>query len=275
MTDKNDGRNATEVPPSSDTQTPRRSILAGEIESGMEELERSASGLFLSGVSAGLDIGFGPLLMAIFLTLGEGSLSSFSLDVLLASAYGVGFIFVIIGQSALFTELTTLASLPVLDRQASVSELARLWGLVYGGNIVGGIVFAASMVVLAPAYGMATPGAFETIASHLVDHGPLILLMGAILAGWMMGLLSWLLTAVQESIARIFLVWMVTFGIGIGHLPHSIAGNLEVLAGMLVSESITFLDYLEFLSIATVGNAIGGVVFVALIKYGHVIRSET
>ena len=43
----------------------KEEILAEEIQTGLGELERSTSGLFLSALSAGLDIGFGPLFMAV------------------------------------------------------------------------------------------------------------------------------------------------------------------------------------------------------------------
>jgi len=71
---------------------------------------------------------------------------------------------------------------------------------------------------------------------------------------------------------RILLVLIVTGTIGLLHLPHSIAGNVEVLFGLLVSPAITLTDYAGFLVLATLGNAFGGAVFVALLKYGHVVR---
>ncbi|WP_158058749.1 formate/nitrite transporter family protein [Halorussus halophilus] len=257
---------------STDQQKPKESILASQIDEGLNELERPASGLFLSALSAGLDIGFGPLLMAVLATLVGSAWGEPLTSLLIANAYAVGFIFVVLGRSELFTEHTTLAVLPVLDKQASPGQLGRLWGIVYVGNVVGGAVFAVSMVYLAPAYGIAETSAFTDIASKLVEHEPLVLLAGGVLAGWMMGLLSWLVAAAQETTSRVFFVWLVTTSIGVAHLPHSIAGNVEVLAGTIVSASISPLDYLEFLALATVGNAIGGTVFVALLKYGHVVR---
>jgi formate/nitrite transporter FocA (FNT family) len=70
----------------------------------------------------------------------------------------------------------------------------------------------------------------------------------------------------------LLLIFVVTATIGLLHLPHSIAGNVEVLFGLLVSPAISLLDYLAFLVLATIGNAVGGAVFVALLKYGHVVR---
>lgn len=267
-----DQRIRTEAP--EEGQKPKQEILAQEIQAGLEELERSTDGLFLSGVSAGLDIGFGPLLMAVLLTLIGGAWGEPLTQIVIANAYAVGFIFVIGGQSELFTEHTTRASLPVLDGRANLGQLARLWGLVYAGNILGGVVFSVAMVWFAPAYGIVIPSAFTEIASKLTTHGPWVLLAGGVVAGWLMGLLSWLLSAAQESISRIAVVWLVTTSIGLAHLPHSIAGNVEVLAGTLASPSITLAQYAGFLALATVGNAIGGSVFVALLKYGHVVRGD-
>jgi formate/nitrite transporter FocA (FNT family) len=261
--------------PSGSGQKSKQEILAEEIEEGLEELERRSSGLFLSGLSAGLDIGFGPFLMAVLLTLVEGSWGDPLTRLLVANAYAVGFIFVIGGRSELFTEQTTRASLPAIDGRTSVGAVGRLWALVYVGNVVGGSMFAVAMVYFAPAYGTVDPAAFTDIAADLVRHSAWLLFGGAVLAGWMMGLLTWLIVAAQESISRIFLVWLVTFSIGVAHLPHSIAGNVEVLAGTLVSPTITVVDYAAFLVLSTVGNAVGGTVFVALVKYGHTVRGES
>jgi formate/nitrite transporter FocA (FNT family) len=58
---------------------------------------------------------------------------------------------------------------------------------------------------------------------------------------------------------------MITGVIGFGGFHHSIVGNIEVLE-LLHTNTITILDYLVFLSLAIVGNAIGGAVVVGLFK---------
>ncbi len=251
---------------------PAREILASMIEKGKHEIDRDADGLFLSSLSAGLDIGFGPLLMAVILTLSAGSYGDLQTELLLASAYSVGFIFVILGRSELFTEHTTLAVMPVIDGQASLRKLARLWGIVYAGNIVGGLLFTALAVTLAPGLGVIETAAFGTIADKLVSHPLHWLLVAGVFAGWLMGLLAWLVSSADNTLARVFFIWMVTATIGMLHLPHSIAGNVEVLFGLFTTTAVTLTDYLVFLSLATVGNAIGGAIFVGLMKYGHVVR---
>jgi formate/nitrite transporter FocA (FNT family) len=251
---------------------PTRDVLDRMIEKGDHELTRENTGLFLSSLSAGLDIGFGPLLMGVMLTLSPGGFGDLATELLLATAYAVGFIFVIMGRSELFTEHTTLAVMPVLAGKASVHQLGRLWGVVYAGNVLGGICFTALAVLLMPGLGVVSPEAFGTISAKLVSHDPHWLFIAGVFAGWLMGLLAWLVTAAQETLSRVFLIWMVTATIGILHLPHSIAGNVEVLFGLFTSPEVTVVNYLMFLALATVGNAFGGAIFVGLLKYGHVIR---
>jgi len=253
-------------------QMTSRSILDSLLESGLHEMNRERSGLLLSGLSAGLDIGFGPLMMAVVLTLSPGSFGDLTTELLLASVYSIGFMFVILGRSELFTEHTTLAVIPVLDGQASVRELGRLWGLVYVGNLVGGLLFTLLVILLMPELGVVAPESFETIALKLVDHDLPWLFVGGVFAGWLMGLLAWLVTAARDTTARLLLVLIVAGTIGLLHLPHSIAGNVEVLFGLFISPAITLADYVGFLVLATFGNAFGGAVFVALLKYGHVVR---
>jgi formate/nitrite transporter FocA (FNT family) len=89
-----------------------------------------------------------------------------------------------------------------------------------------------------------------------------------------MGLLTWLIAAAQDTPGRIFVVWLITASISFAHFPHCIAGTVEVLMGMFVSPAITPLDYGRFLLFSVVGNAIGGTIFVAVLRYGHVVRSD-
>jgi len=273
VSDSHDGD--PEVPASEDSAPAGASstaILARQIRSGLNELERPADGLLLSGLSAGLDIGFGPLFMGVVLTLTDGLYDHAVRTFLIANAYAIGFVFVVLGRSELFTEHTTLAVLPVFDGRASLRALARLWGLVYVGNVVGAGFFAFAMVWLAPAYGIVDQSAFVELAAPLLAHGPLEVFAGAILAGWLMGLLSWLVAGADSTISRFAVVWLVTAAIGLAHLPHSIAGTAEVLGGVLVSDAYPLTAFARFLVVATAGNVLGGTVFVALLKYGHVVR---
>ncbi len=259
-----------------DTLEPRKSarrILEQEIAEGLTEIQRTTTGLLMAGFSAGLDLGFSVLVMAVVLTQTESAFPKAVVEFIMAGAYTVGYIFVILGRSELFTEHTTLAVLPVLNRRAGLGELARVWGLIYVSNLAGGVIFAGLIRVIGENLGVVSAQALGQIASGLVNHSGWVILLSGILAGWLMGLLSWLVTASRDTIGQVVIILIVTGTIGLIHLHHSIAGSVEVLAGLFAGQGITLADFGRFLLWATLGNSIGGVVFVAVLKYGPVMRS--
>ena len=244
-------------------------ILDEQIDTGLKEFKRSNSGLFISSLAGGLEIGFSLLFMSTIFTLfGEGLDDGF-LKFSLALCYPIGFIFVIIGRSELFTEHTALAILPVLSGSVKVKDLFILWGFVYLGNLTGGYIFSLLLTQIGPTIGFVSTEAFYHIAHELVDYEWQVILLSALLAGWMMGLLGWLVTSSQETISRIIVIILVTFIIGLTGLHHCIVGSIEVFSGWISSPDIHFYDYVKFQIWATIGNTIGGAVFVSLLKYGH------
>jgi formate/nitrite transporter FocA (FNT family) len=248
-------------------------ILEQEIVSGQKELERPSGNLFLSGLSAGLDVSLSLLLMGVMRGLTEGALPHAVSEILVATMYAAGFLFVVLGRSELFTEHTTLAVLPVLDGRASVAQLGRLWVLVYVSNLLGAAAFAGFLSFLGPRLGIIESRVLGGIASEVVGHPFWVILLSGVLAGWLMGLLSWLVTASRDTIGQIAIVWLVTFAIGFAHLHHSIVGSTEVLAGIFSGQGADLIDFARFLGGATLGNMLGGIFFVALIKYGHIRQS--
>jgi formate/nitrite transporter FocA (FNT family) len=244
-------------------------ILGEQIDTGLKEFKRSNSGLFISALAAGLEIGFSLLFMGSIFSLFQDSISPELLKLSLAICYPIGFIFVIIGRSELFTEHTALAILPVLDGSVSLKDLFILWGLVYSGNVLGGYIFGAIISNIGPAVGFIDVEALTHIAHELINYDWHTIFLSALLAGWMMGLLGWLVTSSQETISRIIVIILVTFIIGLAGLHHCVIGSIEVFSGLISSSDIGIISYLKFQLWATVGNAIGGAVFVSLLKYGH------
>jgi len=252
---------------------PSAQILKHEIQEGRIAIHRPVGRLFLSGLSAGLDIGFSLFLIAVTKTQVDGVLPRPVVALLLANMYAVGFIFVVLGRSELFTEQTTLAVLPVLNLQASLPELVRTWAVVYVSNLVGAAVFAGLAVLIGPSLGVINPPVFGEIASSLTAHRGIVIVLSGLLAGWLMGLLSWLVAASRDTISQIVLTWLIASVIGYTHLHHVVVGSVEVLAGVFAAQGVSAGDYLHFLCWTTLGNALGGPIFVAIIKYSHAIEA--
>lgn len=254
--------------PDEKPQKPYETILAQQVRQATPELKRPAKGLLLSSIAAGLEIGVGPFMMALILSLTRGVYSHPTVEMMEAFAYSIGFVLVMVGRSELFTEQTSLAIQPVLAREASVVALFRLWGLVLLGNLLGAAAFAGFAAHLGPRLGVMTTEALAELAHNLVRHSATTIFLSAIMAGWLMGLLAWVVTASRETISQIVVVVLITTTVGLAHLHHSVAGTVEVLMGVFIGEASPG-DFLHFFTWAVLGNAVGGTVFVALLKFGH------
>ncbi|MBS2038253.1 formate/nitrite transporter family protein [bacterium] len=248
-------------------------ILAVQRQEARTEMERPALGLALSGLSAGLDVGFSLLVIAVLSSLlGESSRPIRELACSLG--YSIGFLFVILGRSELFSEHTTMDILPVLNGEKSLLSLVRLWVIVFCSNLVGATAFAWAAAGIGPALGIFPSSILEDLARPLVSFPSGVLFASSVFAGWLMGLLGWLVAASKETISQILIVVLVTGCIGLCHFHHCIAGSVDVLAAIFAGESIGWGDFLHFLTFTTLGNALGGAIFVALIKHGHIAFAE-
>ncbi len=242
-------------------------ILKQQICEGQEVYKKSTVSILLSSFTAGLEIGFSYLLLATLFFFLHDKVSTDTAFKMLSFVYPVGFIMVIVGQSLLFTEQTSLLTLPVLNKKQTVGNLLKLWGFVIFGNLLGGWAMAAVLVWIGPELHLFNAETVSKIAMHVTDYSTWVILVSAILAGWLMGLLSWVISSSKDTISRIFIIFMITAVLSFAGLHHSIVGNVEVFAGLLVPSELTFGDYASFQGIALLGNAIGGTVFVALLKY--------
>jgi len=254
-------------------QATYQSILEHEITEGLREIERPTYGLLISGVSAGLDVSISLFLIVVVKTLGQDAINRAVVEMLGGVMYSVGFIVVILGRSELFTEHTTRAVYPVLHGRATMLRMLRLWGLIYVANLAGTAVLARLITLVGPALGVTRTSLFGEVARRVVDHPWWVIFLSATLAGWLMGLVSWLVSAARDTTSQILIVAIITGSIGIAHLHHAIVGSVEVLSGIFAKQGLGMNDYFRVLLWTTLGNAAGGVFFVALFKYSHATRA--
>ncbi|MFC6719413.1 formate/nitrite transporter family protein [Natrialbaceae archaeon GCM10025810] len=247
-----------------------RRILEREMENALKEIDRPTKGLFLSGFSAGLNLSFGALFMAMVLTFSGGFGSDLTRQFALAGVSSIPFLFVMIGQTELFTAHTTMAILPLADGRSTPAEVGRLWSVVYASNLVGCAAFVGLIAAIAEPMGIAEPSSFGTLAGALVEHPWWVIFLSGVIAGWLMGMATWLSAASRDTIGRLVFVVLVTAAIGFGPFHHCILGTTEVLSAMVLVGDVSVGTFGSFLAFTTLGNVVGGSVFVGLLNYGHV-----
>jgi formate/nitrite transporter FocA (FNT family) len=248
-------------------------VLDAVIEDGLEQLARQTFSLGLSAVAAGLILGFTAMAVAV-VSVAVQPLADWPMfeRLALAVVYPLGFVVCLMSGAELYTEHTATAVYPVLDGRASFTSLLRLWVTIVVGNLLGAFV-SATLLIGADSVIGAREGYIE-IGRHLVAFPSAALLLSAILAGWLMALGAWLIMATPPTVSQIVSIYIVTFLIGLGGLHHSIAGAAEIFAAVLASDEFGGAQVLRFLSLALLGNLIGGSLFVAALNYAHIRESR-
>lgn len=241
-------------------------IFAHAVQVGEDELKRSSPGLAFSGLAAGIAMGLSGLgAAAVAASVGAGH----STALIATLMYPLGFIAVIVGRAQLFTENTLFPVILVLDRRRHFVNTARLWLVVLAANVVGAAVFAALMIDTGTLeHGVRT--ALEQLGLRAVHGSWIHLFWAGVAGGWIIALVAWVVTASRFTIAQVALIWLLTFVVGAAHLAHCIAGSAEILCAVFGGH-VTAGHYLYWLSAATLGNTVGGVVIVSLLNYAQVI----
>jgi formate/nitrite transporter FocA (FNT family) len=183
-----------------------------------------------------------------------------------AFGYSVGFLIVILGRQQLFTETTLTAVIPALTRRDLPTFLLtlRVWAIVLAANIAATWVFAA----IAAQPGIFPESTMQAMSelSELTMKGPFwhTLVTGGS-AGWLIGLMVWLLPSADAS--RALIIILLTYVIAICQFPHIIAGSVEAAFGVFTGHA-TIGDYaFSFLIPTFLGNAAGGTILAALLNH--------
>jgi formate/nitrite transporter FocA (FNT family) len=103
-------------------------------------------------------------------------------------------------------------------------------------------------------------------------HGFGTVLWRGVFAGWLIALMVWLLPFAE--MARVWVIIIVTYVVGLGQFSHIVAGAVEVFALASAGEK-SWLDVFGHFIIPTlIGNIIGGVTLVAAINHAQIVAGS-
>jgi formate/nitrite transporter FocA (FNT family) len=237
---------------------------------GEDELQRPATALGWSALAAGLSMGFSFIAEALL----TAHLPDRPWRLLISRlGYSVGFLIVILGRQQLFTENTLTVVLPLLLKKdlATFLRVLRLWAVVLMANLVGTFLFALCLGKTT-IFDAATQQAFAEIGGGHFSGGFGTVLMRAILAGWLIALMVWLLPGAES--ARVSIIIILTYLVGISGFNHIIAGSTTVFY-LVVTGSLSWGTYFAKFFIPTLlGNVIGGVSLVAALGHAQVVGGK-
>jgi formate-nitrite transporter family protein len=236
-------------------------------EEGERRLSRTIGGLLATGLVGGLDVMCGILALTVTSGALHVVMPEATAHLLGSLTFGIGFVFLVIGRSELFTENFMVPVSAALRREGGVGPLFRLWAGTLLGNLVGLAIFALilSRAGLVPPQTLAAAG---KLAETFADRSVLAALLSAVVAGAVMTLMTWLLHAASSDTARIGIALLVGFLLAAPSLNHAVVSFGEMSFGIMAGTgSADWGDLARNFPLAVVGNLIGGFGFVTVVRF--------
>ncbi|HZD79411.1 MAG TPA: formate/nitrite transporter family protein [Actinomycetota bacterium] len=233
-----------------------RIAFEATVDEGVRRLTRSWPRLVATGLVGGIDISVG--VFALLLTLQE----THSVPVG-ALAFGIGFLALLLARSELFTENFLVPIAAVVATKARWRDILRLWAGTAVTNYLGGWIV---MAVALTAY----PGIRNEAVSLAVYYPRLGIgwtsFASALMAGTVMTLMTWMERGTTSTTAKMVASFSAAYVLATGHLDHAIISGLEMFAGLQAGAPFGYVDWARTVGWAALGNMIGGIGFVTVLR---------
>lgn len=229
-----------------------------------DALKSSPLRYFVSAMLAGIYVGLGIILIfSIGAPLKEANVPF--LKAVMGASFSIALTIVIFAGSELFTGNNMVMAIGNLEKKVTWLDTAKVWTLSFLGNFTGSLLLTGimtgtgflekqplnSFIVETSAMKMTTP------FSELFFRGLLCNIL-VCLAVWMSG-------KVKEETAKLILIFWCLFGfIGSG-FEHSVANMTLLGMGIFAphtNESVNWIGFFNNLVPVTLGNIVGGTLFV-------------
>lgn len=237
--------------------------------------------LILLGIAAGAFIAFGAF-AAITISSGwpEPWASTGLNKAAMGAVFPIGLMLVVLTGAELFTGNNMFLVVSVLEKRSTLKELLRNWIIVFFAN------FAGALLIV----GILAGGHFFADGSTVTAMGAKALAIGeaktglsfssaffrSIACNWLVCLAVWLASAAKDVVGKIFGCFFPIMAFVLSGFEHSVANMFFIPAAMTVPGStITVADFLlGNLLPVTLGNIIGGGVFVGMLFWGAYLHSK-
>lgn len=240
------------------------------------------------GVLAGAYIAFGGLLSSTLTFDAAAKIGTGLSKFVAGAAFSVGLMLVVIAGAELFTGNNLMVS-SVMSGEISFSKMLKRWALVFVTNFLGSLL----VVMLFYYSGLWKTGdsalglAAVKVASTKVGLTFTEALWRGIGCNWLVCLAVWMALSARQTIGKIFAIFFPVMAFVAMGFEHCIANMYFIPTGILLSHfaplpemhgiDLNMLTWGNFfvknLVPVTIGNIIGGTVFVGMSYWGAYLRT--
>ncbi len=242
-------------------------IAESTINVGIKKANNSALNTIILGILAGLFISIGGhadiTIMQTFPNIDIGFTKFLG-----GAVFPVGLLLVVVAGGELFTG-NCLMTMALVDKKITLNQMLKNWSLVYLGNFIGSVIFAASLVFIG-AYKLGSPMAETafTIAAGKMSASVAQIVVKGIYANILVCLAVWLAYGAQDIASKTIAMWFPVMTFVMLGFEHSIANMFFLPLAKFLGFEVSWTQmWLHNIIPATVGNIIGGAIVIPLLYY--------
>lgn len=236
-------------------------------------LKKSKAKYLVSSALAGMFVGFGIILI---FTIGGllSSINSVSTKIVMGLSFGVALSLVIMAGSELFTGNNMVMTIGALEKKVTIGDTLNIWIFSFIGNLMGSILLAYMYAQSGLSAG-AVGEFIGKVSSVKMSVPAMELFIRGILCNIMVCLAVWCSFKLKEEMAKLIMIFWCLFVFITAGFEHSIANMTLLAIGLFIPhpETVTVSGYLYNIGFVTLGNMVGGILFVAL-TYWYVSKEK-
>lgn len=224
-------------------------------------LKGNPLGYFILSMLAGMFVGFGVLLA---FSIGGQLNGAPATKVVMGASFGVALSLVVMAGAELFTGNNMVMAIGMIEKKVNLKDTAMILIACWLGNLAGGILLA----VLYTMTGLCTGAAGDFIAAGALakmSAGGVALFTRGILCNILVCLAVWCGFRCKTETAKLIMIFWCLIAFFTAGFEHSVA-NMTLLTVALINpagQAITLSGWFWNMSIVTLGNMVGGIVFMA------------
>lgn len=230
-----------------------------------EKTNRVKNYLFAFLVSSALAGAFIGLGIILIFSVGSGLDASFQ-KLVMGASFGIALTLVVFAGSELFTGHTMYMCFGWLKNVVGWRQVLAVWAASWFGNLVGSVILACLFIAGGGAEQIGgIDSLLQKIATYKMNSSASELISRGILCNFLVCLALWMSARVDSDVAKCIVIFWCLFAFIASGYEHSVA-NMTLLSIALMSEHgpmVSMFGLMHNLFWVTIGNIIGGTVFVA------------
>ncbi len=245
----------------------KQMIAAGEYKAKL-----NAKDLLIRGSLSGA-------LLGVATTLAITAATQTHIPLVGAIIFPVGFVMIVLLGLELVTGSFALLPTALAENKIGFGKMIANWSLVFLGNLIGSIIYAALFVIVTTKFGHidSTPvielikkiAEAKTIGyAKLGADGLVTVFTKAILCNWMVTLGVVMALTSTSTIGKIFAMWLPILTFFAQGFEHAVVNMFVIPAGIMLGAHVSVSQWWLWNEIpVTLGNIAGGVVLTGLALY--------